>query len=746
MHLEPVAETAEDRALRAAVRGFLDGEAQRPDRHVGLGMAAGHDPEFSHRLAQRGWVGMGIPTEYGGAGYTAVQRFVVVEELLAAGVPLSAHWIADRQIAASLLRYGTPEQKRRFLPAIASGDCFFSIGMSESEAGSDLAGIRTTARPDGTGWRLSGAKIWTSFAHLNHYVLVLARVHGTTRADRSLMQLIVDLHSPGVQTDPIPLLTGEHHFNTLTLDDVFVPADMVLGRPGDGWEQVTNELVSERAGPDRFLSVLGLLGMFVESAHGCADPRTAEDVGRLVATYWAVRQMSLSVARLVDDGQVPGLQAAMAKDLGATLEQDTVAVVRRRSATHPVTQADPAFAELLREAVLMAPSFTIRGGTSEILRSVISRRLDQLPGPKATRGESASDTPLRREVAGVLDRWFPTPAPAGADEQWNPAAWAELTDLGYPAVSVPAAAGGSGGTLCDAIDVLLEVGRAAAGVPLAESALLGGWLIASAGLSLPLGPLAVGAPAPGEVRLSRRGDDWILNGVLRSCAWSPIAAWLVLLLPNPDHETRPSFLVAVVPAAHLRVSPMRNLADEPGGAVHFDDVTVPSSQVGAAEEGVNHDTLLSRGALARAAMIAGALVRIREMTVEYAGVRSQFGQPIDRFQAVAQSLALLAEQSECTELAVRAAARMFTDSPLRAAALAKIRAGAAADSVAARAHQIHAAIGMTKEYPLHRFTRRLYAWSAEYGTESYWSERIGRETLAAGRQELWPQMTVGARS
>jgi alkylation response protein AidB-like acyl-CoA dehydrogenase len=378
MRLEPVQLTEAEDALRAKVRAFLRQESDRPEHRVGMGMAAGHDPAFSRRLAAQGWVGMDVPTAYGGSGLTAVERFVVIEELLAAGVPLSAHWIADRQTAPAIMRYGTPEQRERFLPAIAAADCFFSIGMSEPDAGSDLASIRTDARRDGAGWRVNGAKVWTSFAHLNDYVLLLARVHGTTREERSLIQLIVDPRAPGVDLRPIELLTGEHHFNMMVLDDVFIPDDMVLGTPGQGWEQVTNELVSERSGPDRYLSVLPLLTMFLERIGPSSDPRVAEEVGRLVARYWAVRQLSLSVARVVQHGHVPSLHGSMAKDLGTALEQDTVDLIRRRSTDDVVDGSGSPFVQLLWEAILMAPSFTIRGGTTEILRSVINRGLGAL--------------------------------------------------------------------------------------------------------------------------------------------------------------------------------------------------------------------------------------------------------------------------------------------------------------------------------------------------------------------------------
>jgi alkylation response protein AidB-like acyl-CoA dehydrogenase len=378
--LSPVSTTTQDEALRNDVRRFLEAETNLPHRRVGLGMAAGHDSAFTERLAERGWVGMEIPRKYGGSAYNAVQRFVISEELLAAGAPITAHWIADRQIAPSIMRYGSPQQRDQFLPPIAAGKCFFSIGMSEPEAGSDLASVRTTARQVDHGWRLNGAKIWTSLAHLNHFVLVLARVHGTSVEQRSLVQLIVDLSSPGLELSPILLLTGEHHFNIMQLDEVFVPDDMVLGAPGDGWEQVTNELVLERSGPDRFLSVLPLLVQFMqftEQQSAEVSGSLAEDLGRLVARYWSVRQMSLAVARLADEGIASGLYGSMAKDLGTILEQDTVEAIRRQLRVEITSDSELPFLQLLTEAVLMAPSFTIRGGTTEILRSIISKKLHE---------------------------------------------------------------------------------------------------------------------------------------------------------------------------------------------------------------------------------------------------------------------------------------------------------------------------------------------------------------------------------
>jgi alkylation response protein AidB-like acyl-CoA dehydrogenase len=304
-----------------------------------------------------------------------VERFVVIEELLAAGAPVGAHWIADRQTAPTLLAFGTEAQRRRFLPAICAGRCFFSIGMSEPDAGSDLAAVGTTARRVEEGWVLNGTKIWTSHAHRNHFFCVLCRT-GPRSGDRheGLSQLIVDLRSPGLAVRPIQALDGSHHFNEVVLDEVFVPDDLVLGDIGDGWHQVTSELAHERGGPDRFLSAYQLLEHYLRE-WPATDPVGTEEVGRLVARFWMIRQLSLSVARAVDLGRSPAAEAAMVKDLGTAFEQDTVATIQRLVDTEVDPGATSVLAQLLARSVLLSPSYTIRGGTSEVLRGLAARAL-----------------------------------------------------------------------------------------------------------------------------------------------------------------------------------------------------------------------------------------------------------------------------------------------------------------------------------------------------------------------------------
>jgi alkylation response protein AidB-like acyl-CoA dehydrogenase len=369
--------TPDEHRLRDEVRCFLADELPPGSYQPGLGLAAQHSVVFTKKLAARGWLGMAIPQKYGGQGRTAVERFIVVEELLRVGAPVSAHWIADRQTAPTLLAFGSERQRGRFLPMIASGDCFFSIGMSEPDAGSDLSSVKTAARRIEGGWQVSGTKVWTSHAHENDYFVVLCRTESDeTDRHAGLSQMIVDLRSPGVQIHPIRLLDGNPYFNEVAMTDVFVPDELVLGEVGSGWRQVTTELTYERAGPDRYLSSIGLLNGLVNRAEAQgADTAVLDAIGALSARLWGIRQMSLAVARAVDAGERPAVQSALVKDLGTTFEQQVVETVESLFGVEPsVESADPLVA-LMAQAVLNAPAFTIRGGTSEILRMVTARSL-----------------------------------------------------------------------------------------------------------------------------------------------------------------------------------------------------------------------------------------------------------------------------------------------------------------------------------------------------------------------------------
>lgn len=376
----PLTLSPDSDALREEVRTFLSEQRDAGNFIPQVdSWISGWDADFSRALGDHGWLGMTIPIEYGGHGRTHLERYVVTEELLAAGAPVAAHWVSDRQIGTSLMRHGTDYQRHRYLPGITRGEIFFAIGMSEPESGSDLASVRTRAlRVDG-GWELSGTKVWTSGAHHAHAFFVLARNEPLDPAHRhaGLSQFIVDLDSPGIEIRPIKLLTGHHHFNEVVLDKVFVPDDLVLGNPGDGWFQVTSELAVERSGPERILSSFPLLNTFVADVQSKSDhtPHVIEAIGALFSRGFTLRQLSLAIAGALANDLPVGVAAAVVKDIGTQFEREVVESV----ASHADVEADPKSNELLprllAEGLLQAPGFSLRGGTSEILRGVIAKGL-----------------------------------------------------------------------------------------------------------------------------------------------------------------------------------------------------------------------------------------------------------------------------------------------------------------------------------------------------------------------------------
>ena len=372
----PPPPSPEAEALRAEVRAFVKTELPALSARDRLDPWSNWDTDFSKKLAARGWIGMTWPKQYGGHERSAFERYVVIEELLAAGAPVGAHWIADRQSGPSLIRYGTEAQRQAILPRIARGECYFCIGMSEPDSGSDLAAARTRAVPVQGGFLVNGTKVWTSGAHRAHYMILFCKTEGQNE-DRHAgsSQFLVDMKTPGLEIRPIIDMKGTHHFNEVVFNDVFLPEDALLGKLGDGWKQVTGELAYERSGPERFLSSFALLAEMVRAVGEEPSDRAAEVIGRLSAHILTLRRLSRSIAGMLEAGQDPALEAALVKDMGNVLEQEVPEVARLVVAAEPDFGSADAFAAVLAQTVMSAPSFSLRGGTREILRGMIARGL-----------------------------------------------------------------------------------------------------------------------------------------------------------------------------------------------------------------------------------------------------------------------------------------------------------------------------------------------------------------------------------
>ncbi|MGH7097639.1 MAG: acyl-CoA dehydrogenase family protein [Stellaceae bacterium] len=376
---DPIELPAAAQELRREVRAFLREEIAAgtftPERRRG-----GFSREFSRKVGTRGWIGMTWPKQYGGHERSHLERYVVIEEMLAAGAPTRSHSTADRQSGPVLLRYGQEEIRKEILPRIASGELCFCIGLSEPNSGSDVFAASTRARRTDGGWLVQGRKIWTSNAHQADYMIALLRTSPPTKENRrhGLTQFLVPMKTPGIATRPIINLTGSHDFNEVTFDDAFLPDSHLIGEVDMAWKQATDELAYERSGPDRWIETFPALVELVRIAGAEPDERMAEGIGRQVAHLATLRRMSLSVARMLQAGKTPAVEAAVVKDLGTNFEQalpDKIRLLAPPSGDSDPDSNDDRFAEALAHATLIAPKLTIQGGTREVLRGIIARGL-----------------------------------------------------------------------------------------------------------------------------------------------------------------------------------------------------------------------------------------------------------------------------------------------------------------------------------------------------------------------------------
>lgn len=326
------------------------------------------DIGFSKALASAGLIGMTWPAPYG-SGMSNLARLAVTEELLRVGAPVAAHWIGDRQIGPAILRHGSEELKREILPGIAAAESFFCLGMSEPQAGSDLAAVRTSAVECPNGYRIRGRKMWTSGAHRATHAYVLARttpIDEVERRHQGLSEFIVDMDSPGISISPIVDLAGEHHFNEVVFDDVFVPAHRVLGTVGSGWRQVMEQLSFERGGPERVLSTYPLLAtLMADEGQGC-EPVAR---GKLLARLAVLRDLCRRIAIELDAGRVPTQEAVTCKYLGNAFESDVI-----EHAREVIGSGTPELRARYTQALLASPAFSIRGGSAEVLLSIIAKQ------------------------------------------------------------------------------------------------------------------------------------------------------------------------------------------------------------------------------------------------------------------------------------------------------------------------------------------------------------------------------------
>ncbi len=354
-------------ALQAEARALADkwrAEVDVPED----GWIVGTSRAFSLELAERRWLGLTWPVEEGGQGRPPIERFVIFEALIAGGAPVATSWFADRQIGPTLLQFGTPDQRRRFLPDIVNGRSAWSIGMSEPDAGSDVASIHTRAVRDGSGWRIDGRKIWTSGAAEADWCYVVARTDPDAPPHAGLSEFIVDMHAPGIDIAPITDMTSNRHFCEVAFDGVAVDGANLVGEENGSFRQIMRQMEHERGGIDRLVSNRTLYDDVCDLADR-TDPLVRQEIAAIESAYRIGRHLVLREVL----GQAPKGFSAATKTFCTEFEQRVANFCTR------VAGADATVWNRVSRAACYAPAYTIMGGTTQILRNIIGERLLGLP-------------------------------------------------------------------------------------------------------------------------------------------------------------------------------------------------------------------------------------------------------------------------------------------------------------------------------------------------------------------------------
>jgi alkylation response protein AidB-like acyl-CoA dehydrogenase len=359
--------TDEQRALRAQAHEVAADAVARFGR-ANDSWINGYSAEFAKELAALGWIGLTWPAEHGGGGRPPVDRLIIGEELIAAGAPIAAMWFADRQMGPALIAFGRPDQQAEFLPGILAGETTWCIGMSEPGAGSDLAGLKTSALRDGDDWVINGQKIWTSFAAVADYCYLICRTSSDGPPHAGISEIIVPMSTPGIEVRPITDMTTNRHFCEVFFTDVRVPASNLVGVEGNAFKQTMRQLEHERGGIDRLVSNHALYRLAAERAD-TTDPLVRQEIAALESAYRIGR---ILVAREVL-AQAPKGFSAATKCFCTEHEWRVAQFVARVLGPEATLWTD------ITRGLCYAPGYTIMGGTSNIMRNILGERVLGLP-------------------------------------------------------------------------------------------------------------------------------------------------------------------------------------------------------------------------------------------------------------------------------------------------------------------------------------------------------------------------------
>jgi alkylation response protein AidB-like acyl-CoA dehydrogenase len=383
--------TEEQDKLRGEVRDFLEGEIKQglwqPTCDAWI-MA--YDPEFTKRVAAKGWIGLTWPEEYGGHGRSFIDRLVVTEEMLRYGAPAACHWFADRQIGGAIVHYGTDEQKKEILPKILKGEAYVGLGMSEPEAGSDLASLKTRAAEDGDDYIIDGQKVWTSGGSHMNMIYLVARTDTEVAKHKGISEFLFETSLPGITVRPIEDITGGVHFNEVFFDSVRVPQKYLIPEKNRGFYQVVNQLDYERSGMERLMAnypLLEALIQYVKEAERngrplAEDPIVRSRIAQLKIELEIGRLHMYRVAVVMDEGRAPNWESSMSKAYGTAFEQRLAGAAIEIAGLYGQLSPDSKWVPMQGMAYhsyLSSKGYSLQAGSSEVLKNILATRKLQLP-------------------------------------------------------------------------------------------------------------------------------------------------------------------------------------------------------------------------------------------------------------------------------------------------------------------------------------------------------------------------------
>ncbi len=383
--------TPEQEKFRQELKDFLEDELKQGTFQPSCdAWIQGYSPEFTKKVSQKGWIGLTWPEEYGGKGRSHIDRLILTEEMLRYGAPAACHWFADRQIGGGILRYGTEEQKREILPKIIAGEAYVGLGLSEPEAGSDLASLRTRATEDGDDYIVDGQKMWTSCGMFMNYLYMVARTDPDAPEHRGISEFIFPTDLPGVTITPTIDITGSTAWAEVFFDGLRIPGKCLIGEKNRGFYQVVNQLDYERAGLERLMGNYPLFDAIIEFVKETkkngkplsGDTLIRQKLAQLQVEFEIGRLLTYKVVMVMEEGRAPNVEASMAKAYSTSFERRLASVTMDILGLYGQLWAESKYAPVLgmcSHSYLASTGYSLQAGTSEVLRNVIATRGLGLP-------------------------------------------------------------------------------------------------------------------------------------------------------------------------------------------------------------------------------------------------------------------------------------------------------------------------------------------------------------------------------